>query len=431
MSRNVQLIGSGIQNASDLYSALIGPWSAQGDGPIPFPFAFVNGINPPLSMSMGGGAAMFNMGLFLLLILARRRWSPLQGLIFGLLISVQALYSETMFAIIWAGIALAIFLRSWLDRSLKPAVEWVWTLLPGVFLVPVVGGNLSAPFQQWLGRTLGGSAAGLVTVPQVGLRWPPAVLSAHLGELYLANPGNLLIALAEIGPMLLLAPIAVWEARGSLHSRKLLMAGLSLMALVSAFLPLLVRFVGRDRDITRLLGSALMVWLVITLPYLWLALKRGRPAVKAAVIVFTILSVLSGVALFSTQLISIAQTQASYYIDDVDAWMSQDYWNQLDPGAWVLDPVHPYRPAALFGRTAGPAYLDFHIPLQDFITLTKELDPQEISRAGYSYLYLDRKTWRELSPSQKAAFENPCVQLVKQTENEIGDFRRLYEISEL
>ena len=102
---------------------------------------------------------MFNMGLFLLLILARRRWSPLQGLFFGLLISVQALYSETMFAIIWAGIALAILLRSWFDRSLKPAVEWVWTLLPGVFLVPVVGGNLSAPFQQWLGRTLGGSAA--------------------------------------------------------------------------------------------------------------------------------------------------------------------------------------------------------------------------------------------------------------------------------
>ena len=216
---------------------------------------------------------------------------------------------------------------------------------------------------------------------------------------------------------------------GSLRSRKLLMAGLSLMALVSAFLPLLVRFVGRDRDITRLLGSALMVWLVITLPYLWLALKRGRPAVKAAVILFTILTVLSGVALFSTELISIAQTQASYYIDDVDAWMSQDYWNQLDPGAWVLDPVHPYRPAALFGRTAGLAYLDFHIPLQDFITLTKELDLQEISSAGYSYLYLDRKTWRELAPSQKAIFENPCVHLVKQTENEIGDFRRLYEIS--
>ncbi len=447
MSADIHMIGSGIQNAPDLYTALLGPWHAQGEGPIPFPFAFVNGINTPLSMALGGGAAMYHAGLFLLLLLARRKWKPLQGLVFGLLIAVQALYSETMFALIFGGItamALIALVRSILLRAKgsldgspvsASILSWGWCLAPSLLLVPVMGGNLSAPLQQMIARVLGDASQGLVTVPTIGLRWPPAVLSAHLGELSLTNPAHLVVALAEIGPMLFLAPIAIWATRGYFRSGKLLLAGLSLMAGISFIAPLLIQFVGRDRDITRLMGSALWIWLILAVPYLWLTLTQGRNrtssgmAKKAAVCAFYSVTVFSGVALFSVQLTAMPQTQPSYFIQDVDAWMSREYWNQLEPGDWMLDPVHPYRPATVFGRTAGPAYQDFHIPYPEFVALTRNLNAIEISKAGYSYLYLDRRTWQNLTPEQKQSIQNSCAHLTSEKKNEFGDFRRLYDIS--
>jgi len=441
MGTNIQMIGSGIQNAPDFYSAMLGPWHAQGEGPIPFPFAFVNGINTPLSMALGGGAAMVHAGLFLLLLLARRKWQPLQGLVYGLLIAVQALYSETMFALVFGGIAAAAIialiramrLRSKADK--ESILSWGWSLAPSLLLVPVMGGNLSAPLHQLIFKALGEASQGLVTVPTIGLRWPPAVLSAHLGELSLTHPAHLVIALTEIGPMLLLAPIAIWATRGYLRSGKLLLAGLSLMAAVSFIAPLFIQFIGRDRDVTRLMGLALWVWLILATPYLWLTLKQGRnkasgaKAKKMAVVAFYSVTVFSGIALFSVQLIAMVQTQPSYFIQDVDAWMSRDYWNRLKPGGWMLDPVHPYRPAAVFGRTAGPAYQDFHIPHPEFVALTQNLDAIEIAQAGYTYLYLDRKTWQTLSIEQKQAIRASCVQLISEKKNEFGDFRRLYDIS--
>jgi hypothetical protein len=48
ISQNINMIGSGIANSTDLYSGLLSPWKAQGEGPISFPFAFVNGIYQPL-----------------------------------------------------------------------------------------------------------------------------------------------------------------------------------------------------------------------------------------------------------------------------------------------------------------------------------------------------------------------------------------------
>jgi len=350
-----------------------------------------------------------------------------------------------MFALIFGGIAAmaliagayALFRAARLQSKevTKSILSWGWCLAPSMLLAPVMGGNLSAPLQQMIARALGEASQGLVTVPGIGLRWPPAVLSAHLGELYLTRPAHLVIALAEIGPMLLLAPIAIWATRGYIRSGKLLLGGLSLMAAISFIAPLLIQFVGRDRDVTRLMGLALWVWLILATPYLWLVLKQNSDrtftamAKKMAVYAFYSVTVFSGIALFSVQLIAMAQTQPSYFIQDVDAWMSREYWNRLEPGGWMMDPIHPYRPAAVFGRTAGRAYQDFHIPNLDFVALTQNLNAIEIAQAGYSYLYLDRKTWQNLTPEQKQAIQDPCVRMISEKKNEFGDFRRLYDIS--
>lgn len=50
------------------------------------------------------------------------------------------------------------------------------------------------------------------------MRWPPAIISSHLGELSLLNPAQLLVALLEVGPIFLLIPlmfawgVKAWEA---------------------------------------------------------------------------------------------------------------------------------------------------------------------------------------------------------------------------
>ncbi|HEX5809344.1 MAG TPA: hypothetical protein VFY25_11805, partial [Anaerolineales bacterium] len=54
VSSAVTLIGSGRSTASNLVDALARPWEAAGSGPIPFPFAFVNGVNPPAVMAHHG-----------------------------------------------------------------------------------------------------------------------------------------------------------------------------------------------------------------------------------------------------------------------------------------------------------------------------------------------------------------------------------------
>ena len=429
MSADVQLIGSGFQDVTDLVSAMTGPWNTQGDGPVPFPFAFMNGIYRPLLMAMGSGGAMPSAGLFLLLLLARSRWKPLQGLVYGLVITALALFSETLFSLAWGGIALAMVIGWLASRSARQALDWIWVLIPGALLAPVMGGVLTSPFQRLVGDALGSADQAMATIPAITLRWPPAILSAHLGELLLTKPAHLLIALAEIGPVLFLAPLAIRATYGYIRSRKMLLAGLSIMAAVTFFIPLFIQFTERDRDIVRISSSALDIWLILSVPYLWTALRRGGEGAKAAVGAFYGIVILGGIALFSIQLISIAQTQPSYYIQDVDAMMSRDYWNDLAPGVWILDPVYPYRPAALFGRTTGPAFQNVYIPLPEFRSLVLNLNPIEISDAGYSYIYLDKKTWQDLSPQQRGYFQENCARLVAEKRNDLEDFRRLYEIT--
>ena len=61
------MLGSATQSGSDLYAALLSPWRIEGGGPIPFPFAFVNGIFSPM-LGLGGNGSLPQMTLFLLLV---------------------------------------------------------------------------------------------------------------------------------------------------------------------------------------------------------------------------------------------------------------------------------------------------------------------------------------------------------------------------
>jgi hypothetical protein len=127
-------------------------------------------------------------------------------------------------------------------------------------------------------------------------------------------------------------------------------------------------------------------------------------------------------------LVAIASPQASYFIQEPDILMTRKYWNQLEVDAKILDMNYVYRPAALFGRTTTKAYENVYTPFPEFITLTQNPDPTEISRAGYTYVYMDRKTWKNLNEENKSAFKKSCVKLIQEERASDGDFRRLLDI---
>jgi hypothetical protein len=429
LSQGVQMLGSAAQTASDLPAALVRGWKIEGGGPLPFPFAFVNGISTPLTLAMSSKGGWPTLAL--LLLIALRRWRPAQGLLFGALLASTALVSETTFAIAWGGLALGVavtMLRQiLLRRPMTGVLSWVWTLLPGAILVPIMGGALTVTLQN-LFLSAQGEEVTAIMVPPAGFRWPPALLSGHLGALSVTDPGHLLIALLEIGPLLLLGPVVTWKAAGYFRSRKLFQGGLAVLAVLSFLIPMFIRFVDRDRDIARLTAEALKVWMLLGVPYAWLAFQRGGRLARTSIGLAYGLTILGGIALLASQLVAVAQPQISSFIAQPDAVLSRRYWDRLEKDAWVLDPHYPYRPIVLFGRSTGPAYSTIYYRLPEFETLLSSLDPVDLALAGYDYVYFDRDTWQELPSEQRQAFLQPCVQLFAEQKTDLGDFRRLLDV---
>lgn len=422
----LQMLGSATQSGSDLYTALISPWRIEGGGPISFPFAFANGIFSPM-LGLGSNGSVPQMTLFLLLLLARRQWQPLPGLIFGFLVASLSLTTELMFVIVWSGILMAVWMRLWINRlSIKP-LHWAWVLVPSAILALISGGVITELSRQFL-EPAKLNATDSVSLSTVVLYWPPAFISAHLGFLSLANPRQTLIALAEMGPILLLAPFITWKTGEFIRSRKLLMAGLSIMAVVIFLVPLFIRFVDRERDLARMASTSLSIWMVLSYPYIWQMLQRTKGSLKYLLGAGLVIAVLGGIALFPPQLVAIAQPQMSYFIQEPDALMSKAYWNKFDSDAQILDLAYIYRPSVLFGRSAGHAYQSVYIPLPEFRTLITNPDAVEIAQYGYSFVYFDRETWQKLTPEQKQTFQQKCVKLVAEQKTAMGDFRRLLDI---
>jgi hypothetical protein len=379
-------------------------------------------------LPMASIGAISRMSIMLLLLLALRRWRPFTGLIYSLLLASLALVVEHIFVIAWAGILIALLALAIFRRSFSGLSQWGWVLLPSALLALTMGGVVSESASRWLAPLLGGASQAGVGLAAISLNWPPAFLSAHLGALSITDPNQVALALAEMGPVLLLAPLAAWLTGRYIRSRKLVMAGLSIMAVVAFVFPLFFRLAERGRDLSRLTDASLFIWLVLAIPYLWNLAQYGNKYVHFLVWAsFGIVS-LSGVALLPPQFVAIARPQPSYFVQEPDVLMSRSYWNKLDEGAQILDISYPYRPPTLFGRSAGRSFISVYVPMPVFRTLRENPDPFQVAKAGYTHFYIDRDTWRSLSTELRQALQEPCVKLVAEKKTALGDFRRLYDL---
>ena len=433
VSAHVQLIGSGAASAPDLLGALARPWATAGDGPYPFPFAFVNGFYNPLVINYhaGGGVIGLMIGWLLLLTAARRRGKAAWAVLVVLLAAL-ALSAEVNWVLLCLAFALLLLLDLLRRRSWRPTPAlgaWFMAAAVAALLSLVQGGVLSDTAAGWLAG-LSGQALATYHTFQFSPAFPPVLISGHLGELSLLDPYQLLAALFEMGPMLLALPLVVgWGLRAGRAGRwfEAALVLSSMLAAASFF----VRFSGEagPTALTRIQNLPITLAGQVALPLLWLWAARFSPRIKIFLAGALAVSLLSGLVLLCVQIISIPKPVSSYFLNDLDTQAARDYWDKLSPGALVFDPS-PSRAPILFGRFTDSS-LDYFRSKPRWDQLLHSADPLKWRAAGFTYAYLDRAYLAALPLDLASKLQqNSCMQLLKDYVQPVPeDERRLYDIS--
>jgi hypothetical protein len=435
LNANIHLLGTGADSGANLYTALISKWNIEGGGPVPFPFAFVNGIYSPTVMHWNGMSEI-PMVILLLLLLTYRRWNGWRSILVTVsLLAALALANEIWLVVLCIAcliIGIIEIIRRRKFHLPKDLLTLLAALLVAALIALVQGGVLTGAARNILERLSGTSQSTYYSFGITPL-WPPAILSTHLGFLSLGNLYQLLVALFEIGPILLGLPfilvwgIKMWKA-GHWVETALILGGV--LGLSTMFINLSVNE-GETASV-RMFGALFSLASFYTLPLAWVWARRRRDWVKLSAITLIAITMLGGTVLWGVEMIAGANPVYSYFLNSLDARMTADYWDRLEPGALVFDSKPPRSPT-VFGRFTDSTISWGH-PKPEWEALVAAPDPIQLRAAGFSYVYLDKDYWDGLDPAYRTLYQNPCVVLVQEYEGIHGandyrkDFRRLLDI---
>ena len=422
LNDGIALQGSALATGSNLPEALASPWVIEGGGPVPFPFAHASGVLTPLVQSMTGSGAFPVLIPVILLLILRRRANWKEIVLAGLILAALALTAETVFVVLLlGGIAAALLLNV---QQGKLDIRW-WVLLLGAGIVALFQGGVLTELARGMLTALTDTAASSSGYDGFALHWPPAVLSVHFGRLSLFDPLQWLVALAELGPVILLGAWVTRCAWRRLQEGDWPAGMFGLGAIVAFALPLVLHY-QVERDTTRITAAALTIWMLLGIPWLWKSRSRRQRWMNALLILALSGGAVSGVVLFVVSLQAIPVPQQSYFVGGMDARISRDYWDALPPEAEVFDPL-PYRAVTLFGRPVTTHDALRH-PLPAFDTLLRDFTPAAAAAYGFDFLYLDGTWYWRLSPEQREAFQLECLALLEEQVDDMGDIRRLYDV---
>jgi hypothetical protein len=430
MTKGVNLWGSAADSAQTLLGGLGSPWAIEGGPPAPIPLAYTNGILPPFVLNVFTGPkslSLVALFLFLLLFSRRRGWAG--ALVVIGVLSLWALAAESEFVLIALGMgltAMMLALRGTDRSSRNEAVQGLACITAAVVISLLQGGTLTE-----IGRALGGRLAGISVASQVtglfSLRLPPAIVSSHLGELRFDRPDQLLVALFEMGPVLLAGPLVAWATIRWLRRRRYELVAVAFSSFFGLLIPIFVRY-DVDRDITRLSGSGLLDWAILAVPTLWIVWPRIRSFwLKAGLLTVGGTAVFAGLVVIGPLLTAAGRPMLSNDIAVVDAAMSRRFWDRLEPGTLVLD-SGGWRAVAVTGRPTRSA-ADVTNDLQAWRDLVASPGAGRVAQEGYSYVYVDRHWWDSMSDLDRASYSGPCAVLLgEETDNNANGLRRLYDV---
>lgn len=263
--------------------------------------------------------------------------------------------------------------------------------------------------------------------PILSLRWPPAIVSSHLGELRVDRPELWPVALAELGAGVLAGVFVLWRSFHWARRGRIEIAVLVAGSVVGMLLPAVVRY-EPDRDITRFSAFALLVWIVFSVPLAVQGSRRwAKPLARALVAGYLIVLNFSGIAILAALMTAMPRGVLTEDVAPLDASMASRLWDTLPENALVFD-SHAWRAVPLTGRLTKTSDLSYE-PLPDWLALLRAPSPAELAAEGFTHLYVDEAWWRGLSPASQASFDDPCVLVVLEGEdNADNGFRRMLDI---
>ena len=433
LGANLHMSATGVTAGGNLLTDLMAPFPMNGGAPIPFPFAFANGLLEPLNMNLGASGALWEMTILTLLLLSmRRRSSPIGTLALSLVIASLALSAEHVYALLVIGIGCAVLLSAAVRLARGIPIRrtfftpWGVPLTISLVLALFQGGYITDGFRSLFARLTGGEYQLLATDYQAfSFRWPLAVPTGHLGPLSLFDPLQIIILLAEAGPALVLIPVLILCWRKRLNRNNRLPQGLAIGALLSFTFPIFIRY-GLDFDITRMVGAALWLFYVLAFPIVWRWLTHTNQAFRSLASLGYGIAVYAGLVMLAVEFVAIANPQVTYYINYKETTFSRKYWDRLEKNAQILD-SSPERAITLFGR-ASFAATDIYVRSPRWEAFVANPDPALIAQAGYAYVYMDEGWWQKLTTQQQARFNQPCVHLVDKINFAERSFRNLYSV---
>jgi hypothetical protein len=214
-SERVDLWGASGSTVSTLFEGLAGSWTIDGGPPLALPFAYINGILQPFILNLHKGPISLSMVvLFLLLLLLGRSRDRKSVVVLSVLCATWALAAEAEFALFAIGLVMAAALYAWRKgmRSAMQSIELSNALLAyliGAAISLFQGGTITEMAKGLLGMRPAGPLGGGTGLGGFQFRWPPAIVSAHLGELHITNPYELLVGILEIGPAILAGALII------------------------------------------------------------------------------------------------------------------------------------------------------------------------------------------------------------------------------
>lgn len=431
LGRWVQLIGSGRGSGATLNEALIHEWAIEGAGPIGYPFAFANGIFPPGILQAHGANGLTAFVIIFLLLLTFNRWrSPLGAVLTAILISIWGLLGEAELPTIAAGWAIVALAWAVAHRSIRlPRSLWAWlgTAAAGCVIGLVQGGALTDMLFKAVSRLAGQAVeTSYQTIGfQAGL---PAVVSSHLGVLPILRPAALLVALAELGPVLLVFPLLAawgWKAfrLGRWYEAATAATG------VFGLLMLFVQFTGSTgvRNTPRLYVF-LPLLAAFAVPLVWMWVTHRKAWVKVLAMGLGVTAVFGGLVMGGISAVAAQRPVYSSFITALDAQMAEAHWNSLEPGSLVFDSV-PYRAPALLGLPTDSGYT-WYQSKPEWEVLHQAPDPYKLRAGGFRFLYLDERYWNKISPQSQADLTGECVQVLDEVSDNQNRFRRLLDLED-
>jgi len=346
----IELMGIS-QSLGSFTNAMKSAWLPESAPPIDYPFAFLSGINPPYVLAHSGSGTL-GIALFFLFILLAPSVKKASSYIFlTLFFSFWALTAEASFALICIGITLYFLwhqfrtppnIKNWKQKT----IFFLATIFIAAIISTIQGGTISALTEEFF--TENQTVSNTIQTPDpsnqfndflgFSIRWPPAVLSAHLGSLPILSPYGIVVAVFEIGIIIIFLPwltkqIILINPEDNWLDRILLIT-----AWIGITLPIFVQWTS-ERDITRLSSFGMKIIIYLFLIYLVKKDNNIHPFVFQSGLVTLALITFSGIVLAGTQLTASPDTIYTGKYKDYDVLLLKQVWGRFPQNSKIFGPV--------------------------------------------------------------------------------------------